>query len=518
MATGARSFFTAPGALFGRRVVAYISGIMTIYFDNSYSRLPERLYTRQVAAPVAEPTLIRLNEQLAVELGLNIDWLASPDGVAMLAGNAFPDSAAPLSMAYAGHQFGNWVPQLGDGRALLIGEVVDVNGHRRDIQLKGSGPTPWSRRGDGRAALGPVLREYIVSEAMAVLGVPTTRALAAVTTGEMVLREDRLPGGVLTRVASSHIRVGTFQYLYARNDLEALTALADHVIERHDPAAREADNPYVAMLEGAIARQASLIARWMSLGFIHGVMNTDNMTLSGETIDYGPCAFMDGYDPQAVYSSIDQFGRYAYGNQPAIGHWNLANLAQSLVPLLDEDDDKAVEVAKDLLEGYGTAFATAYQSEMARKIGFEDSGSETMELVENLMTQVAKDRADFTNTFRALSALGRAPDDGVDDVFLAQFSDRPAATDWLDQWRSKLADDPRDDATHITAMKAANPAIIPRNHQVEKAIAAAYAGDLSVFHNLTEALADPFSDRSPDDPLTLPPEPDEVVHQTFCGT
>lgn len=491
---------------------------MTIAFDNSYARLPERLYTSQKAIPVAAPHLLRLNAPLSAELGLDAAWLASPEGVAMLAGNAFPDNAAPLSMAYAGHQFGNWVPQLGDGRALLIGEVVDINGQRRDIQLKGSGPTPWSRRGDGRAALGPVLREYILSEAMAALGVPTTRALAAVTTGEMVLRERRLPGGVLTRVAGSHIRVGTFQYFYARGDIEALTALADHVIERHDPAARDAENPYLAMLQGVIARQAHLIARWMGLGFIHGVMNTDNMTLSGETIDYGPCAFMDGYDPQAVFSSIDQFGRYAYGNQPAIGHWNLANLAQSLVSLLADEDEKSVEIAKGLLEGYGETFANAYQSEMASKIGLQDAGPQTMALIESLMALMSKDSADFTNSFRALSELKREPGENADGAFTDLFSDRSAAVDWLGQWRARLADDRRDDATRIAAMKAVNPAIIARNHQVEKAIAAGYAGDFSVFHALADALADPFADRAAGDPLTLPPEPDEVVHQTFCGT
>jgi uncharacterized protein YdiU (UPF0061 family) len=490
---------------------------MTIDFDNSYARLPEKFFTRQAAAPVPEPQLVRLNVPLAAELGLDAGWLASPAGVAMLAGNAFPDNAAPLSMAYAGHQFGNWVPQLGDGRALLIGEVVDVNGRRRDIQLKGSGPTPWSRRGDGRAALGPVLREYIVSEAMAALGVPTTRALAAVTTGDYVIREDRLPGGVLTRVAASHIRVGTFQYFYARQDHEAVRALIDHVIDRHDPDARKADNPVAAMLEGAVARQARLIARWLSLGFIHGVMNTDNMTLSGETIDYGPCAFLDEYDPQKVFSSIDQFGRYAYGNQPSIGHWNLANLAQSLVPLLDENADRSVEIARELLEGYGTAFADAYAAEMTAKIGLAEPRDGDMALAQTLLTLMAADGADFTNSFRALSGLGRDAG-GADEMFLGQFTDRDAAGEWLSTWRERLGEEARDDAARIAAMKATNPAIIARNHQVEQAIAAGYAGDLSVFDALTDALADPFADRPVDDPLTLPPAPEEVVQQTFCGT
>lgn len=490
---------------------------MTIHFDNSYARLPTRLFTRQDPVPVIAPALIRLNRPLAAELGLDVGWLASPDGIAMLAGNAFPETAAPLSMAYAGHQFGNWVPQLGDGRALLIGEVVDVNGTRRDIQLKGSGRTPWSRMGDGRAALGPVLREYIVSEAMAALGVPTTRALAAVTTGEFVLREDRLPGGVLTRVAQSHVRVGTFQYFYARQDHEALAALAGHMIDRHDPSARTADNPHAALLEGVIARQAGLIAKWLALGFIHGVMNTDNMALSGETIDYGPCAFMDGYDPGAVYSSIDQFGRYAYGNQPAIGHWNLANLAQALVPLLDADADRAVEIARSALEGYGAAFSAAHATEMTAKIGLADASGKGVGLVDGLLTLMAAEGADFTNTFRALSTLGRTAD-GRDAAFLDRFADRPAASAWLDRWRAALDGEARSDEERIAAMKRANPAIIPRNHQVERAIAAAYGGDMSAFCALTDALADPFADRPRDDPLTLPPAPDEVVRQTFCGT
>ncbi len=490
---------------------------MTIAFDNSYARLPDRFFTRQPAMPVAAPSLIRLNDTLAGELGLDRDWLASPEGVAMLAGNAFPETAAPLSMAYAGHQFGNFVPQLGDGRALLIGEVVDINGERRDIQLKGSGPTPWSRRGDGRAALGPVLREYIVSEAMAALGVPTTRALAAVTTGEHVLREDRVPGGVLTRVAASHIRVGTFQYFYARKDIEALRALADHVIDRHQPDARDADNPYRAMLAGAIDRQARLIAQWLGLGFIHGVMNTDNTTLSGETIDYGPCAFMDTYDPRAVFSSIDQFGRYAYGNQPQIGQWNLANLAQSLIPLLDAQEAAAIDIAKAELDAYPTAFAGAYERVLGAKIGLQTAREGDRALAEDLLERMTRDGSDFTNTLRALSGLGDAPSD-ADRAFLDEITDRDAGRTWLERWRDRLAHDDRDEDARIAAMKATNPAIIARNHQVEAAIAAAYEGDFAPFGALVDALADPFADRASDDPLTRPPAPHEVVHQTFCGT
>ena len=503
-------------ALARRPGVRYIT-VMTVAFDNSYARLPDRFFTRQDPIPVSAPALIRLNDALAGDLGLDKDWLASPEGIAMLAGNAFPENAAPLSMAYAGHQFGNFVPQLGDGRALLIGEVVDAHGQRRDIQLKGSGPTPWSRRGDGRAALGPVLREYIVSEAMAALGVPTTRALAAVTTGEHVLREDRLPGGVLTRVAASHIRVGTFQYFYARQDIEALRALADHVIARHDPEAADADNSYRAMLAGVIGRQANLIAQWLGYGFIHGVMNTDNTTLSGETIDYGPCAFMDSYDPGAVFSSIDQFGRYAYGNQPQIGQWNLANLAQSLIPLLDADEDAAIETAKAELETYPPAFARAYEAVLRAKIGLATEQDGDRALAEDLLEQMAKDGADFTNTFRALSRLGDAGNEG-DAAFLDEMTDREAGRAWLARWRARLADEDRSEDDRIAAMKTANPAIIARNHQVEAAIAAGYEGDFAPFHALTDSLADPFADRAADDPLTRPPAPHEVVHQTFCGT
>lgn len=490
---------------------------MTIAFDNSYSRLPDRFYARQGAAPVKAPQLVRLNEALAQQLGLDAGWLASPTGLAMLAGNGFPENAAPLSMAYAGHQFGNWVPQLGDGRALLIGELIDQQGQRRDVQLKGSGRTPWSRMGDGRAALGPVLREYILSEAMAALGVPTTRALAAVTTGEMVLREDRLPGGVLTRVAASHIRVGTFQYFYARKDAEAVKMLADHVIERHDPDARQAENPYLAMLEGVQQRQADLIAQWLGLGFIHGVMNTDNMTLSGETIDYGPCAFLDAYDPRAVYSSIDQFGRYAYHNQPSIAHWNLANLAQTLIPLLGKDDEAATAAARGVLDRFPDVFGAAYERVLVSKIGLETLQPGDFDLAQALLVAMANGQADFTNTFRAMAKLPAEPDD-ADQLFLGQFAQADEAQKWLGQWRARLAKERGDDEARMAAMARINPAIIARNHQVEKAIAAAYDGDFSIFHHLVDALADPWRERAADDPLTAPPEPDQIVHQTFCGT
>src|SRR3712207_3107781 len=337
---------------------------MTIHFpfDNTYARLPDRFYARIEPEAVTAPRLIRLNRDLALHLGLDPDHLSSPDGVELLSGNRVPDAAEPIAMAYAGHQFGQFVPQLGDGRAILLGEVVDQNGIRRDMQLKGSGPTPFSRRGDGRAALGPVLREYLVSEAMAALGLPTTRALAAVLTGETVVRETPLPGAVLTRLASSHVRVGTFQFFAARQDVEGLRLLADYVIGRHYPQAAASDRPYRALLDQVIAAQADLVARWLHIGFIHGVMNTDNMSIAGETIDYGPCAFMDVYDPATVFSSIDQHGRYAYGNQPRIALWNLTRLTEALLPLLSEDADTAVAEANEALSAFAATFGTAYQT------------------------------------------------------------------------------------------------------------------------------------------------------------
>jgi uncharacterized protein YdiU (UPF0061 family) len=348
-------------------------------FQNSFSRLPDRFFARVLPTPVEAPRLVRLNTQLAADLGLDPDWLASREGVEVLAGKRVPNGAEPIALAYAGHQFGHFVPQLGDGRAVLLGEVIDRHGVRRDIQLKGSGRTPFSRNGDGRAALGPVLREYIVSEAMAALGIPTTRALAAVATGEEVIRESYLPGAVLTRVAASHIRVGTFQYFAARGDVEAVRLLADHAIIRHYPEAAQADRPYRAFLEAVIARQADLIPRWLLVGFIHGVMNTDNTSIAGETIDFGPCAFLDAYDPAAVFSSIDQHGRYSYSNQPRIAQWNLARLAEALLPLLAEDQDSAVTYAEDALSAFGPRFEAVFHAGLRRKIGLFTEENEDLE-------------------------------------------------------------------------------------------------------------------------------------------
>jgi uncharacterized protein YdiU (UPF0061 family) len=411
------------------------------------------------------------------------------------------------------------VSQLGDGRAILLGEVVDADGVRRDIQLKGSGPTPFSRSGDGRAALGPVLREYIVSETMAALGIPTTRSLAVVTTGETVRREMPLPGAVLTRVASSHIRVGTFQYFAVRADVDAIRHLADHVIARHSPEAAGAANPYRALLEHVIARQADLIAKWLLVGFIHGVMNTDNMSIAGETIDYGPCAFMDSYDPATVYSSIDSFGRYAYGNQPRIARWNLARLAEALLPLLDEDKEAAVQQANEALDGFGARFEAAYAEGIRRKLGLLQDQPDDLSLVQGLLENMAQNGADFTLTFRRLCEAAVNPD--ADAGVRSLFTDPTAYDGWAEAWRRRLADDGTVTVQErVSVMRAANPAVIPRNHLVEEAISAAVTnGDFTPFEELIAVLAKPYEDV----PATLaryavPPRPDQIVRQTFCGT
>ncbi|MEX5729252.1 uncharacterized protein YdiU (UPF0061 family) [Rhodovulum iodosum] len=477
---------------------------LQIAFDNSYARLPDRFFTRQDPVPVRAPALIKLNAGLAEALGLDPAALATEAGIAMLAGNRVPDGAAPLAQAYAGHQFGGFVPQLGDGRAILLGEVVDRDGRRCDIQLKGAGRTPYSRMGDGRAWLGPVLREYIVSEAMHALGIPTTRALAAVTTGEDVFREARLPGAVLTRVAASHIRVGTFQFFAARRDTEALTALADHVIARHYPEAGNA----LGLFEAVIAAQSRLVAQWMGVGFIHGVMNTDNMSVAGETIDYGPCAFLDGYHPETVFSSIDVQGRYAYARQADIAAWNLAQFALTLLPLIDPDRDAAVETATAALNAFPERFKSDWLATFRPKIGLASAEDGDAELIHRLLDLMAAERADFTNSFRALAG-GRAR---------AQVQDRARFDAWAADWQARLARDPQSPEARRAQMQRANPALIPRNHRVEAAIAAALAGDLAPFERLTGALAKPFADDPAVADLAAPPEPAEEVRQTFCGT
>ena len=486
-------------------------------FDNSYARLPQRFYAELPPTPVAAPRLIRLNRPLARHLGLDADALDTPEGAEILAGNRVPDGAHPLAMAYAGHQFGNWVPQLGDGRAILLGEVVDAGGVRRDIQLKGAGRTPFSRMGDGRAAIGPVLREYVISEAMAAMGVPTTRSLAAVTTGEPVIRERVLPGAVLTRVARSHIRVGTFQFFGARADWEAVRLLADHVIGRHHPQAREAAKPHAALFDAILTAQAELIAQWMGIGFIHGVMNTDNMSIAGETIDYGPCAFMDSYHPETVYSSIDQAGRYAYGNQPGIGQWNLACLAQAMLPLLGEDEAAAVEVAKTALEAFRDRYKEAWLGILRRKTGLARPHEDDARLIQDLLDAMAANQADFTLTFRGLSDLPADRSD-ADEPVRALFVDPTAFDGWAARWRRRLADESRGEAERRADMRAANPAFIPRNHLVEEAIEAAIGDDFAPFATLVEVLARPFDDQ-PDFPEhRKPPREDQIVRRTFCGT
>ena len=480
---------------------------MQIAFDNSYARLPDRFYANLAPTPVEKPSLIKVNEPLARDLGLNPVALTTPEGLAVLAGNKVPKGASPLAQAYAGHQFGGWVPQLGDGRAVLLGEVIDRHGHRRDIQLKGSGPTPFSRRGDGRAWLGPVLREYVVSEAMQALGIPTTRALAAVATGEPVYRERALPGAVLTRVASSHIRVGTFQYFAARGDEEALRALTDHAIARHYP---QAETP-LDLLSAVVAAQARLIARWMGVGFIHGVMNTDNMSIAGETIDYGPCAFMDAYHPDTVFSSIDQMGRYAYRKQPEIAVWNLAQFATALLPIMGMGHKDAVTVATRVVEGFADLFTTAWEEVFAAKLGFARLDEDRATLAYDLLARMARGQADFTRVFRALSS-------DEPSTARAEFTDPSALNDWLPRWQALLAEEGTDEATARARMQAANPAFIPRNHRIEQAITAAVAGDFAPFERLTEVLATPYSEQPAHDDMKAAPAPEEEVPATFCGT
>jgi uncharacterized protein YdiU (UPF0061 family) len=489
-------------------------GLTGFSFDNSYARLPDRFFARRAPTPVAAPRLIRLNVPLAQQLGLDPDALASPDGVAALAGNSVPQGAEPLAMAYAGHQFGNWAPQLGDGRAVLLGEVIDRDGQRRDIQLKGAGPTAYSRSGDGRAAIGPVLREYVVSEAMAALGIPTTRALAAVTTGEEIWRDQPLPGAVLTRIASSHIRVGTFQFFGNRGDVDGVRLLADHVIARHYPDVAQAAQPYHALLEAVIGRTARLIARWMLVGFIHGVMNTDNMSVAGETIDYGPCAFMDTYHPGTVYSSIDQAGRYAYGNQPRIALWNLTRLAEALLPLLDDDEETAKAAALAALDGFAPAFQTAYRDGLRRKLGLAESQPDDVALAQDLLGRMAENQADFTLTFRRLAD---AMHDG--GPVRSLFADPAAFDAWADKWRERIAQEGGPSPERQAAMRVVNPAFIPRNHRVQAVIAAAEtSADFAPLDELVAVLSHPYDDQPDHARYAEPPRPDEVVHQTFCGT
>jgi len=488
--------------------------------DDSFARELGGLYQPWQAVVPADPRLVVLNAALAQELGVDADALRTPEGVAFLVGQGLPEAATPVAQAYAGHQFGGFSPSLGDGRALLLGEVIDGEGRRRDLHLKGSGPTPFSRGGDGKAALGPMLREYIVAEALHALGIPTTRALAVVATGEQVAREDLLAGAVLARVAASHLRVGTFEYASAHGGPDLVRRLADYAIARHDPAAGEAPNPYLAFLEGVVERQAALIARWMLVGFVHGVMNTDNTTISGETIDYGPCAFMDAYDPATVFSSIDHGGRYAYGNQPVIAQWNLARLAETLLPLLADDEETAVALATDVLHSFPDRYGRHRADGYRAKLGLVDpadpadpaDGDDA--LIEDLLGLLHTDQVDFTSFFRALatSVVGQR------EPARSRFEDPAAFDAWATRWSDRLAAEGRRPEEVAAGMDRVNPVYIPRNHLVEEALAAAYEDDLAPFERLLDVLAHPFDERPDLGRYAAPAPPDVGRYRTFCGT
>jgi len=484
------------------RSLGYMTVATTVFrFDDSYAREVPGLSVSWAAAPVPAPELLVLNEELAVELRADPAALREPPGVSLLVGQA-PKGVATAAQAYAGHQFGVYVPRLGDGRALLLGEVIDIHGRRRDLHLKGSGRTPFARGGDGKAAVGPMLREYLIGEAMHGLGIPTTRALAVVATGERVLRDTALPGAVLTRVAASHLRVGTFQYAAASGDRDRLRALADYAIGRHYPEAAGAADPYLDLFRRVAGAQASLVARWMLTGFVHGVMNTDNTTISGETIDYGPCAFMDAYDPATVFSSIDHGGRYAYGNQPAIMQWNLARLAEALLPLIDENSEAAAEAATEVLNGFADAYERHWDGGMSAKLGL---AAPDRELVNDLLELMRAQQVDFTRFFRALSA-GTAR---------AMFTEPEPFDAWAARRAAAL---PAGRRAVPAAMDRVNPVYIPRNHRVEEALAQAAAGEMGPFHRLLDAVSRPFEERPGLDEYASPPPAGGAPHVTYCGT
>ncbi|KOR76028.1 protein adenylyltransferase SelO [Paenibacillus solani] len=479
-------------------------------FDNSYAKLPDSFYTLQDPTPVRSPELVILNESLAQSLGLNAEALRSAEGAAMLAGNKIPEGALPLAQAYAGHQFG-YFTMLGDGRAILLGEQLTPEGKRLDIQLKGSGRTPYSRGGDGRAALGPMLREYIISEAMFALGIPTTRSLAVVSTGQPVTRERELPGAILTRIASSHIRVGTFQYVRGAGTTEDLQILADYTLKRHYPDADLADgaNRYLVLLQEVIKRQAALIAKWQLVGFIHGVMNTDNMTLSGETIDYGPCAFMDTFDPNTVFSSIDAQGRYAYVNQPHMAAWNLARLAEALLPLLHEEEEQAIKLAEEAIGSFADLYHGHWLAGMRAKLGIFHEEEEDESLIENLLQMMKNHQADYTNTFRALT---------LDQLECTPLTGTPEWASWYERWQARLGRQQESKDQSLKLMRSSNPAIIPRNHRVEEALEAAeQEGDYSVMEELLHALSHPYAHSPEQAEYAVVPERSRP-YRTFCGT
>jgi uncharacterized protein YdiU (UPF0061 family) len=483
--------------LFGDRVL-----------DNSFVRDLEGLYVPWKAEPVPAPELLALNERLARELGFDPDLLRNRQGLDFLTGQSLPAGATPVAQAYAGHQFGGYSPRLGDGRALLVGELVDADGRRRDLHLKGSGRTPFARGGDGKAAVGPMLREYVIGEAMHALGIPTTRALAVVATGETVAREFPLPGAVLARIAASHLRVGTFQFAASTGDEALFGRLVDHAISRHHPDAAGADNPALALFDAVVEAQAALVARWMLVGFVHGVMNTDNMTISGETIDYGPCAFMDAYDPETVFSSIDHGGRYAYGNQPVIAQWNLARLAETLLPLFADDEQRAIDAATEVLVSFNDRFERHWRTGMRSKLGLDSASDRDDALVDELLSLMHSHRADFTSTFRLLASYLRG-DRGVLDLMIEV---------WAARWAERALAGGRSAGEVAAAMDAVNPLYIPRNHVVEAALDAATAGDLAPFERLVDVVSRPFDERPGLDAYTRPAPPELGRYRTFCGT
>ena len=488
-----------------------------IYFNNSFVQLGKKFYAKLNPTPVEQPKIVKLNEELSNKLGIDLELLELDDWASIFSGNRILPGSEPLAMVYAGHQFGHLVPQLGDGRAILLGEVIDNSSIRNDIQLKGSGITPFSRQGDGRAALGPVLREYIVSEAMNALDIPTTRSLCAVTSGEPVYRETVLPGAVLTRVASGHVRTGTFQYFALKGDVKAITELANYVIDRHYPEVKESPKKYLILLEKVMDRHALLVSKWLHVGFIHGVMNTDNMALSGETIDYGPCAFMDSFNKTQVFSSIDHSGRYSYGNQPQIVQWNLARLAETILPLIDKKQESAVEMAKEGIELYSERFKEFWLSGMRQKLGLFNSEQEDENLIESLLNIMHENEADFTLTFRWLcnAAFDKKNNTNLRNLF----KDAGAYDNWSESWRSRISRESASPEERVKLMRKVNPAFIPRNHRVEQALNAAVENlDFGPFERLVDVLSSPYEEMKEKDEFMLPPKQGEHVLQTFCGT
>jgi serine/tyrosine/threonine adenylyltransferase len=476
--------------------------------ESTYAELPQVLFSKLSPTPVRQPEVVIFNEKLANDIGLNLTGMSKEVRTDLFAGNFVPEGTEPFAQAYAGHQFGNFT-MLGDGRAIVLGEHQTPSGQRLDLQLKGSGRTPYSRGGDGRAALGPMLREYIISEAMHALGIPTTRSLAVVTTGEKVYRETELPGAILTRIASSHIRVGTFEFTSLQEDKKVTQALLDYLIDRHFPEIKEKENQPFALLEAVIHQQAELITHWMRVGFIHGVMNTDNMALSGETIDYGPCAFMDTFAPDTVFSSIDHNGRYAYANQPYIAQWNLARLAESLLPLMDGEKEETIAMAEDLLNSFEQIYKNKWLSMMGSKLGLSRIDNEDEKLITDLLEWMHQNSADFTNTFRDLSKE-KLPEE---ELYKSK-----NFTNWRARWQDRIEKEELDWEASFALMKSVNPAVIPRNHKVEEALQAGEEGDITPFHNLISALDMPYEDGDHLLPYQAPPQPGEKVLQTFCGT